>query len=126
MTPRPAGEARRDPYTDGLILEIGEDHYIVPLHRLAALTSRRERRIPVSRRYLGVGGHYFDAEIHLSLTRSRLGHALVLWSPGAIYTIPLAELLDVVHARAQTVGISRIVTDAEILTTSNQAALEGC
>lgn len=125
MTLQPAGEARLDVYTDGLVLEIGEDLYTVPLRRLAALTSKREHRAPVSRRYLGVRGHYLDVETQLSLTRSRPGHALVLWSPDAIYTIPLAELLDVVHARAQTVEISRIVTAAEILTTSQQARERG-
>lgn len=128
MTLRPAGEARLDRLTDGLLLEIGEDLYIVPLHRLKALASRRADYAPVSRRYPGTTGRCLDVEIQYTLRRSRSGSALVLWTPGGIYTMPLAAVLDVEHGLASSAMISRIVTTAAQLddATTRQTALEGC
>ena len=128
MTLRPAGEARRDPYTDGLLLEIGDDLYVVPLHRLKALTSRRADYAPVSRRYPGTDGRHLDVEIQYTLRRSRSGSALVLLTPDGIYIASLAAVLDVEHGLVPSAKISRIVTTAAQLddATSKQTALKGC
>ena len=127
MTLRPAGEARLDRLTDGLLMEIEDDLYVVPLHRLAALTSWRSDYAPVSRRYPGTGGRYLDVEIQHTLRRSRSGQGLVLWTPDGIYTMPLGAVLDVVRGHESSVEIARIVTDAAQLSdaTSRQTALEG-
>lgn len=130
MTLRPAGTARRSRVRgdDVLILDLErvDDLYIVQLHHLAALTSRRARSAPVSRRYIGTGGRYLDVQIHSALRRSRSGRGLVLWTSSGIYTVALAGVLDVVRARADSTEISRIVTDADQLSdaTSKQMALE--
>jgi len=127
MTLRPAGEVRLDRLTDGLLLEIGEDRYVVPLHRLAALTSRRTSYAPVSRRYPGTSGRFLDVETQLALRRPKPGRALILWTPDGIYTIALADVLDVVHGREPSAEIARIVTDAAQLddATSRQTPIEG-
>ena len=117
MTLRPAGEARLDLLTDGLLLEIGDDLYVVPLHRLAALTSRRSDYAPVSRRYPGTGGRHLDVEIQYTLRRSCSGSALVLWTPGGIYIMSLAAVLDVEHSMAPSAEISRIEMDVAQLET---------
>lgn len=127
MTLRPAGEARLDRLTDGIVLEIGDDLYIVPLHRLAALTSRIVSCAPVSRRYPGTAGRYLDVETPMTLRRSKPGRALILWTPDGIYTIALADVLAVVHGREPSAEICRIVTDAAQLddATSRQTPIEG-
>lgn len=127
MTLRPAGEARLDRLTDGVLLEIGDDLYVVPLHRLAALTSRRASYAPVSRRYPGTAGRFLDVETQMTLRRSKPGRALILWTPDGIYTITLADVLDVVHGREPSAEIALIVTDAAQLddATSRQTPIEG-
>ena len=127
MTLRPAGEARLDRLTDGLLMEIEDDLFVVPLHRLAMLTSWRSDYAPVSRRYPGTAGRYLDVEIQYTLRRSRSGQGLVLWTPDGIYTMPLGAVLDVVRGHESSVEIARIVTDAAQLSdaTSRQTALEG-
>lgn len=127
MTLRKVGEARLSTIKsdDVLLMEISGDLYVVALHRLAALTAWRADFAPISRRYPGTDGHYFEVEIQYTLRRSRTRHGLVMWTHGAVYTMSLTGVLDVVHGVESAVDIARIVTDAEQLSdaTSTQTAL---
>jgi hypothetical protein len=127
MTLRPAGTATYDRLTKGLLLEIGDDTYVVPPHHLAALTSRRANCAPVSRRYPGTAGRYVDVETQLTLRRSRSGRGLKFWTPNETFVMSRDEMIAVAREKSDAATISRIVTDAEQLSdaTSQQMALEG-
>ena len=110
MPSRKAGTARLDLFTDSLLLEVGDDTFLAKLSRLSPLVQGREGYCPLSRRYLGTVGHYCDVEQGIGLRRSKPGQALVFVEQGAVYTIQIADLREVLHGVRSECGISRVLT----------------
>ena len=122
-----AGSARLDIFTDSLILDIGADTFVVPLARLADLTSHRVNDITVSRRYWGdAPGKFLDVQQGVLLRRSKTGRALMLAMDERIYSIPIWAVLEVKDGIRDVCEISQLVTDARQLddATSRQTVLE--
>lgn len=117
MPLHPVGEARLDLLTDGLLLEIASDTYVVPLQAVSDLIQQRRRGAVVSRRYCGIGRRYLDVETGICLRRARSGRALVMIIDENIYSIPLWELQEVLHASGarEICCISRVITSARQL-----------
>jgi hypothetical protein len=123
----PAGEARLDLFTDSLILDIGADTFVVPLVRLADLTSHRAGSIAISRRYWGDSpGKFEDVQQGVWLRRSKTGRALMLVMDERVYSIPIWAVLEVKDGIRDVCEISLLVTDARQLddTHSRQTVLE--
>ena len=110
-----AGTARLDLFTDSLMLEVGDDLFLAPLDKLSALMQCRASFCQLSRRYIGTGGHYLDAVQGIGLRRSKTGSALLFIEQGALYSLPVVELREVLHGVRSSCRISRALTTTEIL-----------
>lgn len=115
----PAGTARLDIFTDSLLLEVGEDLFLAKLSRLSPLMQGRTAYCPLSRRYLGAGGHFCDVEQGIGLRRSRTEQALLFVERGTIYSLPVVELREVLH------GVRTSCTISRVLATERRAAEVG-
>ena len=68
-------------------------------------------------------GHYLDAVQGIGLRRSKTGSALLfIEQGGALYSLPVAELREVLHGVRSSCRISRALTTTEILRVSGVAA----
>lgn len=107
----PAGEVRRDLFTDSLLFDIGQDTFVVPCTEVAKLTSHRARSVVVSRRYWGDHPKKFGDHVQgIRLARSPTNRDLVLMMDEGIFTAPIAGVLEVKDAIRSTCTISRVLT----------------
>lgn len=106
----------------------GRAREYAPLAQLAEVTRGSKPSAALRRRYAGkTPGKYIDIEGPHAIRRSRPGAAVVTIIEGATYTIAMRPLLEVVHSRASTAIVSRVITDASQLTDASgrQATLGG-
>ena len=90
------GNARRDLYSDSLLLEVAGDVYVLGVEHLKRFSSRRAGRVPVDRRYEATApGEHQDFPCGVTLQRSENGFGAVLPVDGKVYAMSVRGLVAV-------------------------------
>jgi len=111
---REVGLARRDLYSDSLLLEVQGDIYVLGVEHLKRFSSRRAGRVPVQRRYEATApGEHQDFPCGVVLQRSKNGFGAVLAVDGNVYAMPVRGLVAVSRGGEDSARIWQDVPEAQ-------------